>query len=99
MRKIVASLFTSLDGVTEEPGQWHFPYWNDEMSQDVDAVMSGADTLLLGRITYEGFAAAWPNSDDEGAEFMNNITKFVVSATLKKADWNNTTVITRDKVA
>jgi dihydrofolate reductase len=99
MRKIVANLFISLDGVTDEPGQWHFPYWNDEMAQDVDAAMSGADTMLLGRVTYDGFAAAWPDSADEGAEFMNNITKFVVSTTLDKAEWNNTTVIGRDEVA
>jgi len=99
MRTIVASLFTSLDGVTDEPGQWHFPYWSDEMAKDVDATMSGADTMLLGRKTYEGFAASWPGRTDEGAEFMNNITKYVVSTTLAEADWNNTTVITRDQVA
>lgn len=99
MRPITANLFISLDGVTEEPGEWHFPYWNEEMAQDVDAAMAGADTMLLGRVTYDGFAAAWPESTDEGARFMNDITKYVVSGTLEKADWSNTTVIGRDDVA
>jgi hypothetical protein len=51
MRKVVASLFISLDGVVEEPGDWHFPYFNDEMGAAVDAVLATADTLLLGRKT------------------------------------------------
>jgi dihydrofolate reductase len=98
MRKIVASYFISLDGVVEAPDQWHFPYFNDEMGQSVWSVMSAADTMLLGRVTYEGFAAAWPNRDPEGEEgpmvdFMNNTPKIVVSTTLDKVEWQNSTLI------
>ena len=60
MRKIVAGLFISLDGVVEAPEQWHFPYFNDEMGEAVGAQMADADTMLLGRRTYEEFAAYWP---------------------------------------
>ena len=60
MRKIVASLFISLDGVVEAPDQWHFPYFNDEMGASVDRVFGSSDTLLIGRVTYDSFAGAWP---------------------------------------
>ena len=95
MRKIVAGLFISLDGVVEAPDKWHFPYFNDEMGQAVSAQMAEADTMLLGRRTYEEFAAYWPaqGSDVEGADFMNNIPKLVVSTTLKTAAWRNATLI------
>ena len=83
MRKIVAGLFVSLDGVMEAPDKWHFPYFNDEMGAEVGAQMEGADTLLLGRRTYEEFASYWPHqgSDVEMADFMNDIPKLVVSNT------------------
>lgn len=92
MRKIIVSEFVSLDGVVENPG-WTFPYWNDEIRDfkaEEDAI---TDSLLLGRVTYEMFAAAWPESEDEGAERMNSMPKYVVSSTLERADWNNTTII------
>ena len=57
MRKIVSGLFTSLDGVVESPDKWHFPYFNDEMGAAVTAQAAEADTLLLGRVTYQEFAA------------------------------------------
>lgn len=99
MREIFSSLFISMDGVVESPADWHLPYFDDEMGQEVEAAMSAADTLLLGRVTYAGFAATWPDrDDDDGADFMNNIPKVVVSTTLEKADWNNTTIV-RDNVA
>ena len=60
MRKIVAGLIMSLDGVVEDPGQWHFPYLNDEFGAAVGAQMEAADTMLLGRVTYQGFAEYWP---------------------------------------
>ena len=64
MRKIIANLFISLDGVVEEPGNWHFPYFNDEMGAAVGELMSGNDGMLLGRQTYEEFAGYWPNAGD-----------------------------------
>ncbi|MGP3946427.1 dihydrofolate reductase family protein [Streptomyces sp. 6N106] len=68
MRKITASLFISLDGVVEAPDQWHFPYFNDEMGAAVDASFATADTLLLGRKTYDSFAGAWPDREAQGGE-------------------------------
>ena len=96
MRKIVAGEFISLDGVVESPDQWHFSYFNDEMGEAVGSDMTSADALLLGRRTYQEFAAAWPSQPDDepGAEFMNNTPKFVVSTTLDSvADWKNSNLI------
>ena len=96
MRKIVAGLFISLDGVVESPDKWHFPYFNDEMGEAVGAQMAAADTMLLGRRTYEEFAAYWPHqkSDVPPADYMNNTPKLVVSTTLKAPlEWQNSTLI------
>jgi dihydrofolate reductase len=85
MRKITAGLFISLDGVVEAPDEWHFPYYNEEMGVAVDAQLGAADTLLLGRKTYEAFAGAWPEREttEEGdAEFarkLGDARKIVVS--------------------
>jgi dihydrofolate reductase len=92
MRNIVVTEFLSLDGVMENPG-WTFPYWNDEIAQFKGEETSASDALLLGRVTYEGFAAAWPNSQDEGAAYFNSVRKYVVSTTLDKAEWNNSQII------
>jgi dihydrofolate reductase len=99
MRKIVAGLFISLDGVIEAPQTWHFPYFNDEMGAAVAAQMEAADTMLLGRRTYEEFAGFWPNqsNDDPFATRMNSTPKVVVSTTLEAATWQNSTLI-RDNV-
>jgi dihydrofolate reductase len=98
VRKIVAGEFISLDGVVEAPNEWHFPYFNDEMGEAVDSDMSAVDAMLLGRQTYEEFAAVWPNrpSDEPGTDFMNNTPKFVVSTTLKSVEWRNSTLIEGD---
>lgn len=96
MRKIVAGLFISLDGVIEAPHEWHFPYFNDEMGQEVGAQMAAADTMLLGRQTYQEFASYWPQqpSDVEPADYMNNTPKVVVSTTLTSVDdWQSSTLI------
>ncbi len=100
MRKIVAGLFVSLDGVMESPEQWHFPYFNDEMGAAVGAQMAETGTMLLGRRTYEEFAAFWPNqdADDPTAGHMNTMPKVVVSTTLQAVEWQNSTLI-RDNVA
>ena len=96
MRKVTAGLFVSLDGVVESPEKWHFPYFNDEMGEAVVAAISSSDAMLLGRVTYQEFAAYWPgvSSEDEPfATHMNNTPKYVVSKTLDKAEWNNSTLI------
>jgi dihydrofolate reductase len=96
MRKIIASLFVSLDGVAEAPETWHFPYFNDEMGNAVGAAMANCDAMLLGRVQYQQFAAYWPTSEDEPADFMNNQKKYVVTNTLTEATWNNTEIISGD---
>lgn len=97
MRQLVVTEFLSLDGVMENPA-WTFPYWNDEIAAFKGEESDATDALLLGRVTYEGFAAAWPTSQDEGADYFNNVRKYVVSTTLDRADWNNSVII-RDNVA
>lgn len=97
-RKIVAGLFISLDGVVEAPETWHFPYLNEEMGAVVGQMYAEADTLLMGRTTYETFAASWPHRSGELADAINGIRKLVASTTLDTSDWNNTTVIDGDVV-
>jgi dihydrofolate reductase len=99
MRKIVSNLFISLDGVVEAPDKWSLPYWNDEIGRAVGGGMAAADAMLLGRVTYEGFAEAWPGrtvEDEAGAEFMNSVRKYVLSSTLSEVTWDNSTLLTGD---
>jgi dihydrofolate reductase len=98
MRKIVVTEFVSLDGVVEAPNEWSSPFWNDEIAKYKLDELFASDALLLGRVTYQGFAAAWPGrTDAEGfADRMNSLPKFVVSTTLKAAEWNNSTLIKRN---
>lgn len=98
MRKLVVTEFVSLDGVMENPA-WTMPYWNDEISQFKGEEDATVDALLLGRVTYEGFAAAWTTSKDEGAEFMNSVRKYVVTNTLQNPQWNNSQAISGDVVS
>ena len=93
MRKIVAGLFISLDGVVEAPNQWMGPWFNEELGQAVGSLMGAQDAMLLGRVTYDEFAAHWPHQTGEMANSMNKTAKYVVSGTLKSADWQNSTVI------
>jgi len=101
VRKITAGLFISLDGVVEAPEKWTGPYFNDQVGQAVGALMAQNDALLLGRVTYQGFAAAFGGQSGGMADQMNNTPKFVVSSTLTSADWQNSTLISgrRDNVA
>lgn len=101
MRKIVAALFISLDGVVESPDQWHFPYFNDEMGAAIGSAMNEADALMMGRVNYLEWAAYWPSQteDNEFAALMNNRTKYVVSNTLDTLTWSNSTLISGDIVA
>jgi dihydrofolate reductase len=104
MRKITAGMFVSLDGVVEAPDQWHFPYFNDEMGAAVDAQLGAADTILLGRETYDSFAGAWPDREADGgedAEFakkLGDARKIVVSRQRLEFDWRNSEQLTGDLV-
>lgn len=99
MRKIIASLFVSLDGVAEAPDTWHFPYFNEEMGDAIGAAMADSDAMLLGRRQYEQFAAYWPTSQDDFAGFMNSQKKYVATTTLREATWTNTEIISGDVLA
>ncbi|MBF8184573.1 dihydrofolate reductase family protein [Nonomuraea sp. K274] len=95
MGRVVLSVFTTVDGVIENPHEWTFQFASpDAMKTGLDQIRA-ADALLLGRVTYDGFAAAWPSmTDDAGyADRMNSLPKYVVTTTLDKGEWNNTTVI------
>jgi len=98
VRKISAGLFISLDGVVEAPEKWTGPYFNDEVGQAIDALMAPSDAMLLGRVTYEGFASAFGGQSGGMADRMNNTPKYVVSDTLASADWQNSTLISGQRV-
>ncbi len=96
MRKIVVSEFLSADGVMEAPDTWQFPFQSDEMGEITERQTRDTDAFLLGRLTYEIFAAFWPtmtNNEFGIADKMNSAPKYVVSTTLQQADWNNSTLI------
>jgi dihydrofolate reductase len=105
MGRIVVTEFVSLDGVIEDPGGsenfehggWSFQFSRGEEGDHfkVDETM-GSDALLLGRVTYEGFAKAWPSRDGEFADKFNSMPKYVVSSTLTDPAWTNSTVISGD---
>jgi dihydrofolate reductase len=103
--RIVVTEFVSLDGVMEGPagddgfvrGAWSFEIdRGDEGDKFKLDETVGAEALLLGRRTYEGFAAAWPSREGEFADKFNNMPKYVVSSTLDDPEWNNTTVLSGD---
>jgi dihydrofolate reductase len=99
MRKIVAGLLMSLDGVVESPGEWGFSrYFNDEMREGISAGIAQADAVLLGRRTYVEFAELWPKQGSEVlmSDFLNHSPKYVVSSTLEKLDWANSRLLTGD---
>lgn len=95
MRKLIVTMFVTLDGVMEAPDKWSFPFWSNEIAKFKSEELFSSGALLLGRVTYDGFASAWPTqTDEEGfAERMNSLPKFVVSTTLQNAAWNNSTLI------
>jgi dihydrofolate reductase len=105
--RIVVSQFVTLDGVFEDPGGsegmdrggWALRYERGEEGDrfKLDEVMA-ADGLLLGRVTYAGFAAAWPSREGEFADKFNTMPKYVVSTTLSDPEWNNTRVVTLDEI-
>jgi dihydrofolate reductase len=108
MRKIVVGEFVTLDGVMQAPGNsdedreagftqggWTMPYWHDEIGTVIFGAMQASDALLLGRKTYQGFAAAFASAPagDPFVDHMNNTPKYVVSTTLDQAEWQNSTLI------
>src|SRR5215217_2569396 len=107
VRKVVVSEFVSVDGVMEDPG-WTFQFGSEEQEKSKFAELAASDALLLGRVTYEEFAAAWPNMMEqyegprraelgEYADMMNGYPKHVVSTTLEEPlEWNNSTLIRGD---
>jgi dihydrofolate reductase len=107
MGRIVVTEFVSLDGVMEDPGGaenfehggWSFEFDRGEEGDKfkLDEALD-AEALLLGRATYEGFAAAWPSREGEFADKFNSMPKYVVSSTLDEAEWNNSTVLKGDVV-
>jgi dihydrofolate reductase len=88
----------TLDGVVEAPEKWSFPFWSEEMGKFKLGELGATDALLLGRVTYEGFAAAWPGrKDPDGfADRFNSMPKYVASRTLKKLEWTNSHLIKGD---
>jgi dihydrofolate reductase len=111
MGRIVVSEFVSLDGVMEDPGgaeDYRHGGWSFEISRGEEGdrfkleETMGSEALLLGRVTYEGFAEAWPSREGEFADKFNQMPKYVVSSTLKDPEWTNSTVIggnVREEVA
>src|SRR6185295_15629519 len=98
MGRIVSNFFMSLDGVVEAPDQWHMPYFNDEMGDAIGKGMATNRGFLMGRVLYHEWAAFWPaqGEDNEFAGFFNAHPKYVVSNSLDRADWNNTTIVSGD---
>jgi dihydrofolate reductase len=113
MRKLVVSMFVTVDGVMQAPGGpdedrdggfkyggWSVNYWNEDMGEAIDEHMHRSGALLLGRKTYDIFAAHWPRVSDEDptAAKLNSMPKYVASRTLKEVPWNNSTLIDGDVV-
>jgi dihydrofolate reductase len=96
MRNLKAWIYVTLDGVAEAPEKWVMP--DDRMFEEQTAAYAESDALLLGRRTYEVFAASWPQRGSEvpNADWMNNTRKYVASTTLESPEWQNTTVLEGD---
>jgi len=101
MRKLINSTYLTLDGVIENP-IWTSPYFAEEAAEVAAGLTAGADALLMGRATYDGFSQAWPAMDENdpttGAAFFNNVRKYVASTTLQNPTWKNTEVLAGDLV-
>jgi dihydrofolate reductase len=91
MRKLVESTFVTLNGIISDPQVWGPTYWNDEHLNYARDPLFAADALLLGRVTYEGFAESWPSrSDDDYSDRINAMPKYVASTMLRETTWNST---------
>jgi dihydrofolate reductase len=104
MAKIVSTLFISLDGVAEIDESWHFPYFDENMARAVTHDYEGVDVLLLGRVTYDSFAGAWPEREEAGeedaefAKFLGDVRKVVVSRQRLEFTWRNSELLDGDLV-
>jgi dihydrofolate reductase len=99
MGKITATAFITLDNVVQDPHLWSGEFQSEDTGEFNSVVLGDADAMLLGRATYEGFAAAWPSrSGDPFSDRFNSMPKYVVSNTLETADWNNTTILGDDAI-
>ena len=109
MRELIVNTFLTLDGVMQAPGGpeedpsggfehggWSFGYWDEQMQRAMGETMSKPFDLVLGRKTYEIFAAHWPHTDNPGAEPLNSATKHVASTTLTQLDWEHSKLIDGD---
>ncbi len=109
MRQLIVNTFLTLDGVMQAPGGadedrdggfehggWSVGYWDDQMQQTMGELMGKPFDLVLGRKTYEIFAAHWPHTDEPGADVLNNATKHVASTTLTELEWQNSHLIEGD---
>ena len=106
MRKLIVNTFMTLDGIMQAPGGpeedptggfehggWAFGYWDDVVDETMHTSMADPFDLLLGRKTYEIFAAHWPHSEEPAAAPLNNATKYVASTTLKSVEWQNSQLL------
>ncbi|AZI57375.1 dihydrofolate reductase [Nakamurella antarctica] len=99
MRKVVAGLFYSLDGVVEAPHLWQFDSFDDQVGEAMTGMITETDTVLIGRLGYEQWSEYWPTADDEFGDFINPVQKFVASTTLSpELSWENSTLIEGDFV-
>jgi dihydrofolate reductase len=90
MRKLKLAMYVSLDGVVESPA-WTGPFWNDQLSDMQAEYLYSSDALVLGRVTYQGFAASWPSMEESTGDFgkkMNSMPKHVATRTLRELEWN-----------
>ncbi len=98
MQPIINSTFVSLDGVINHMDRWHFEYTDDESIEIALEQLKAADTMLMGRNTYEAYASAWPDRHDPYSDLINTVPKIVASTTLTDPTWNNTTVLSGELV-
>jgi dihydrofolate reductase len=95
MKKIIVSMYVSVDGVTESPEKWSVKFWNDDIANFKHAELFSVEALLLGRVTYEVFAGSWPTrKGDPYSDRINSMSKYVVSTTLESVGWNGSRMIT-----
>ena len=98
MRKVIVTEFMTLDGVIHAPHEWSFGFWSDAIGAYKAEEVFASGSLLLGRVTYEGFAEAWPSRAGEFADKFNGMRKYVVSSSMDDAQWSNSVVVKPDEL-
>jgi dihydrofolate reductase len=96
MGRVIITAFVSLDGVTEAPEKWSPSYWNSETEAFKDEELAAHSAMILGRVTYEAFAQAWPSRTGAYADRLNGMPKYVASSTLKAPAWQGSEVLAGD---